>query len=183
MIKITGQKSIIRTCTTPLLSIMHFWFSFFLLVLCLPGIHWSIVHIFCWWSDLLLPIFYGNFFLRSFHVVHFLLWASFTEILLCCLSPDNSILPSPQMTDVFFFTVCERFTPTGPPLSVSAHMSQEIAERLLQWLQDSLLTESQQPSVRYQQEWLLSRLLYHHLHLRDRLWDMFQQVGMYTNNI
>ncbi|XP_021924824.1 probable methyltransferase TARBP1 isoform X2 [Zootermopsis nevadensis] len=51
----------------------------------------------------------------------------------------------------------------------------ETAERLVQWLQDSLLMESQQPSVRYQQEWLLTRLLYHHPHLRDRLWDMFQQ--------
>jgi hypothetical protein len=55
-----------------------------------------------------------------------------------------------------------------------------MAEQLMQWLQDSLLMESQQPSVRYQQEWLLARLMYHHLYLRDRLWDMFQQVSIYT---
>jgi hypothetical protein len=57
-----------------------------------------------------------------------------------------------------------------------------MAERLVQWLQDSLLVGSQQPSVRYQQEWLLARLLYRHPYLRDRLWDMFQQVGIYTKD-
>jgi hypothetical protein len=60
---------------------------------------------------------------------------------------------------------------------------QEMAEKLMQWLQDSLLTESQQPSVRYQQEWLLVRLVYHHPYLRDRLWDMFQQVSTYTEDL
>jgi hypothetical protein len=59
---------------------------------------------------------------------------------------------------------------------------QEMAEKLMLWLQDSLLMESQQPSVRYQQEWLLVRLVYHHLYLRDRLWDTFQQVSTYTED-
>jgi hypothetical protein len=65
-------------------------------------------------------------------------------------------------------------------LFLSIGLLQEMAEKLMLWLQDSLLMESQQPSVRYQQEWLLVRLVYHHLYLRDRLWDMFQQVSMYT---
>jgi hypothetical protein len=67
--------------------------------------------------------------------------------------------------------------PRSPPCLSIGPLSQEMAERLMQWLQNSLLVESQQPSVRYQQEWLLARLLYHHSCLRDRLWDMFQQVG------
>ncbi|XP_023705380.1 probable methyltransferase TARBP1 isoform X3 [Cryptotermes secundus] len=55
-------------------------------------------------------------------------------------------------------------------------LDREMAEKLMLWLQDSLLMESQQPSVRYQQEWLLVRLVYHHLDLRDRLWDTFEQA-------
>jgi hypothetical protein len=80
---------------------------------------------------------------------------------------------------VYFSQQSERFIPVG---FLSIGLLQEMAEKLMLWLQDSLLMESQQPSVRYQQEWLLVRLVYHHLDLRDRLWDTFQQVSTYTKD-
>lgn len=80
---------------------------------------------------------------------------------------------------VYFSQQSERFIPVS---FLNIGLLQEMAEKLMLWLQDSLLMESQQPSVRYQQEWLLVRLVYHHLDLRDRLWDTFQQVSTYTKD-
>ncbi|PSN36439.1 hypothetical protein C0J52_16303 [Blattella germanica] len=52
----------------------------------------------------------------------------------------------------------------------------EAVEKLLAWLRESMLKESQQPSIRYQQEWLIIRILLHHPSLKENLWAMFEEV-------
>nr|CAD7574392.1 unnamed protein product [Timema californicum] len=49
--------------------------------------------------------------------------------------------------------------------------------KLKTWLCDSLLGDSHQPSVRYQQEWLLVRILHRHTKLRSTIWDVFSQAA------
>ncbi|XP_067009826.2 probable methyltransferase TARBP1 isoform X2 [Anabrus simplex] len=48
---------------------------------------------------------------------------------------------------------------------------------MLEWLSNCLLLENHQPSVRYQQEWMLVRLLFHHSDLRTEFWKVFHQAS------
>lgn len=53
---------------------------------------------------------------------------------------------------------------------------QENVEDLSRWLLRSIISENHQPSVRYQQEWLLVRILSKYSRLRNSFWTFFDEA-------
>lgn len=56
-------------------------------------------------------------------------------------------------------------------------VSQELVILVLQKLQDAIISESNQHSVRLMQEWLMTRILMRYSDLHDRLWKFFAEVA------